>query len=284
MVGSGADIPTLPRRPEGVEEGGARPVHRRACTSPSRRTRPTPRSASSSRSCATSRSTSSPPTTPWAIAASRRRSCRSPWSGRSASWRISPSTAAASSSASSTHAPSGVGRRVRREDLGAVLSQVRPQPPGRHRGPRGNDQAGAHARQHRRRHRPPAERGDAEADGGARGFTPRRHRPRAPLQTGRSDVALSAAILDRYVGEYTTPAGAIVTFRREGTTLFVKLPGANPEVPLGARSEIRFGDPQARVFEFHVDGQGKVTGALMEQGPQPLKLLWSGSRTASPSA
>jgi aryl-alcohol dehydrogenase-like predicted oxidoreductase len=86
-------------------------------------------------------------------------------------------------------------------------------------------------------------------------------------------VVLSAAILDRYVGEYTTPAGAIVTFRREGTTLFVKLPGSTPEVPLGARSEIRFGDPQARVFEFHVDGQGKVTGALMEQGPQPLKLL-----------
>jgi aryl-alcohol dehydrogenase-like predicted oxidoreductase len=86
-------------------------------------------------------------------------------------------------------------------------------------------------------------------------------------------VVLSAAILDRYVGEYTTPAGAIVTFRREGTTLFVKLPGSSPEVPLGARSEIRFGDPQARVFEFHVDGQGKVTGALMEQGPQPLKLL-----------
>ena len=93
--------------------------------------------------------------------------------------------------------------------------------------------------------------------------------PPGPLKA----VELSAAILDRYVGEYTTPAGAIVTFRREGTTLFVKLPGTNPEVPLGARSEIRFGDPQARVFEFHVDGQGKVTGALMEQGPQPLKLL-----------
>ena len=93
--------------------------------------------------------------------------------------------------------------------------------------------------------------------------------PPGPLKA----VELSAAILDRYVGEYTTPAGAIVTFRREGTTLFVKLPGSNPEVPLGARSEIRFGDPQARVFEFHVDGQGKVTGALMEQGPQPLKLF-----------
>ena len=86
-------------------------------------------------------------------------------------------------------------------------------------------------------------------------------------------VELSPAILDRYVGEYTTPTGAIVTFRREGTTLFVKLPDPNPEVPLTARSEIRFGTPQSRVFEFHVDAQGKVTGAMMEQGPQPLKLV-----------
>ena len=93
--------------------------------------------------------------------------------------------------------------------------------------------------------------------------------PPGPLKA----VTLSAAVLDRYVGEYTTPTGAIVTFRREGTTLFVRMPGANSEVPLGARSEIRFGDPNARVFEFHVDSQGKVTGALMEQGPQPLKLV-----------
>ncbi len=93
--------------------------------------------------------------------------------------------------------------------------------------------------------------------------------PPGPLKA----VTLSAAVLDRYVGEYTTPTGAVATFRREGTTLFVKMPGANAEVPLGARSEIRFGDPNARVFEFHVDSQGKVTGALMEQGPQPLKLV-----------
>ena len=86
-------------------------------------------------------------------------------------------------------------------------------------------------------------------------------------------VELSAAVLDRYVGEYTTPTGAVFTFRREGTALFMKPPGTNPEVPLTARSEIRFGTPQSRVVEFHVDGQGKVTGALMEQGPQPLKLV-----------
>jgi aryl-alcohol dehydrogenase-like predicted oxidoreductase len=93
--------------------------------------------------------------------------------------------------------------------------------------------------------------------------------PPGPLKA----VELPAAVLDRYVGEYTTPAGSIVTFRRDGTTLFVKLPNAGQEVPLAARSEIRFGDPQNRVFEFHVDAQGKVTGALMEQGAQPLKLV-----------
>jgi aryl-alcohol dehydrogenase-like predicted oxidoreductase len=86
-------------------------------------------------------------------------------------------------------------------------------------------------------------------------------------------VELSAAVLDRYVGEYTTPAGAVFTFRREGTTLFMKPPGNNPEVALLPRAEIRFGTAQGRVVEFHVDAQGKVTGAFMEQGPQPLKLV-----------
>ena len=55
------------------------------------------------------------------------------------------------------HAPSGVGRRVRREDVGAVLPQVRHQPPGRHRGPHGDEQGDAHAREHRRRQRAAAE-------------------------------------------------------------------------------------------------------------------------------
>ena len=41
---------------------------------------------------------------------------------------------------------------------------------------------------------------------------------------------MSAAILDRYVGDYTAASGFTATFRRDGTTLFVK-PGANPEVP-----------------------------------------------------
>jgi aryl-alcohol dehydrogenase-like predicted oxidoreductase len=93
--------------------------------------------------------------------------------------------------------------------------------------------------------------------------------PPGPLRA----VELPAAVLDRYVGEYTTPDGSVISFRREGTTLFMKPPGTNPEVPLAARGEIRFGTPQGRVVEFHVDGQGNVTGAFMEQGPQPLKLV-----------
>ena len=77
-------------------------------------------------------------------------------------------------------------------------------------------------------------------------------------------IALPAAVLDRYVGEYKAASGFTATFRREGTTLFVK-PGTNPEAPLIARSETRFQDPRGPFFEFQLDAQGKVTGAVLEQ-------------------
>ena len=58
-----------------------------------------------------------------------------------------------------------------------------------------------------------------------------------------------------------------------GTTLFVK-PGTNPEAPLLARSETRFQDPRGPFFEFQLDGQGKVTGAVLEQqGPQGTQRI-----------
>ena len=86
-------------------------------------------------------------------------------------------------------------------------------------------------------------------------------------------VAVSAAILDRYVGEYKAASGFTATFRRDGTTLFVK-PGTNPEAPLIARSETRFQDPRGPFFEFQLDGQGKVTGAVLEQqGPQGTQRI-----------
>jgi diketogulonate reductase-like aldo/keto reductase len=88
-------------------------------------------------------------------------------------------------------------------------------------------------------------------------------------------VAVPVAILDRYVGEYKSASGFIAIIRREGTTLFVK-PGNNPEAPLIARSETRFQDPRGPFFDFQVDAQGKVTGAVLEQngpkGPQKIPL------------
>jgi diketogulonate reductase-like aldo/keto reductase len=92
-----------------------------------------------------------------------------------------------------------------------------------------------------------------------RGSPPPQPAPEGP------EVALSAAILDRYVGEYKAAgSGSIFAFRRDGTTLFVK-PGTNAEAPLAARSETRFSDPRGPVFEFQLDGQGKVTGAYLVQ-------------------
>jgi len=96
--------------------------------------------------------------------------------------------------------------------------------------------------------------------------------PDAPVTTPQAPppVSVPAAILDRYVGEYAGPSGIILSFRRGGTTLLVK-PGDNPEIPLVARSETRFAVGPI-VIEFQVDGQGKVTGAVMEQGPQRIPL------------
>jgi hypothetical protein len=114
----------------------------------------------------------------------------------------------------------------------------------------GTTKAHAHARQHRRRHRPPAGRGDAEAHGGVHRCTPH-----------------------RYVGEYSAASGFTATIRRDGATLFVK-PGTNPEAPLNARSETRFQDPRGPILEFQLDAQGKVTGAILEQqGPQGTQRI-----------
>jgi aryl-alcohol dehydrogenase-like predicted oxidoreductase len=78
-------------------------------------------------------------------------------------------------------------------------------------------------------------------------------------------IAVPAATLDRYVGEYAAATGSFVaTFRRDGTRFFVK-PGNNPETPLNARTETRFQDPRGPIFEFLLDAQGNVTGVVLEQ-------------------
>ena len=98
--------------------------------------------------------------------------------------------------------------------------------------------------------------------------------PKPPLPaSAQPGIALSVAILDRYVGEYKAASGFIAIFRRDGDRLFVK-PGNNPEVPMNARSETRFQDPRGPIFEFQLDPQGKVTGAILEQsGPQGVQRM-----------
>jgi hypothetical protein len=96
--------------------------------------------------------------------------------------------------------------------------------------------------------------------------------PGAPNPAGPV-VTVSAAVLDRYVGEYRSAAGFTAIIRRDGDKLMVK-PGNNPEAELIARSETRFQDPRGPFFEFQVDGQGKVTGAVLEQqGPQGTQKI-----------
>ena len=96
-----------------------------------------------------------------------------------------------------------------------------------------------------------------------------------PKASQEPAVVLSATTLDRYVGEYTYAATAqTVTVRRDGDRLFLKVSGNIPEGPLVARSETRFGVPWPdSTIEFQLDGQGKVTGAMVEQfGGQRIPL------------
>ena len=93
----------------------------------------------------------------------------------------------------------------------------------------------------------------------------------APQAPQGPAVALSAAILDRYVGQYKAESGFTMTFRRDGTALLVR-PGQMPEATLIARSETRFQDPRGPNMEFQLDAAGKVTGLVLEQGPQRIPL------------
>jgi hypothetical protein len=87
---------------------------------------------------------------------------------------------------------------------------------------------------------------------------------RIPLEPA-AKLAVPPAVLDRYVGQWMMASGTVLTFRRDGTTLFVK-PGTMAEIALNARSETRFQDPRGPAFEFQVDAGGTVTGLILEQG------------------
>jgi aryl-alcohol dehydrogenase-like predicted oxidoreductase len=85
-------------------------------------------------------------------------------------------------------------------------------------------------------------------------------------------VELPAAVLDRYVGEYEFPTGMTLTVRREGVGLAAG-PTGQEEIALSTLSETRFaipGGPQG--IEFQLDGEGTVTGLLLDQPTgQPIQ-------------
>jgi aryl-alcohol dehydrogenase-like predicted oxidoreductase len=87
-------------------------------------------------------------------------------------------------------------------------------------------------------------------------------------------IALSAAILDRYVGEYQhEAAGTMVTVRRDGDRLLVKVQTRSfAEEHFLARSETRF-ESTPFAIEFQLDGQGRVTGAVWEAFKSRIPLV-----------
>jgi aryl-alcohol dehydrogenase-like predicted oxidoreductase len=82
-------------------------------------------------------------------------------------------------------------------------------------------------------------------------------------------LVLSAAVLDRYVGEYRTSSGTLLNFRRYGTMLVAKV-GSNPDTAIHARSETRF-QLGPDFIEFQLDGTGRATGLIHEQGSQRVQ-------------
>ena len=75
-------------------------------------------------------------------------------------------------------------------------------------------------------------------------------------------------------GRATVTAGWLMTYLRKNCAhVFASKSAAHSgRGVLLARSETRFQDPRGPFFEFQLDGQGKVTGAILEQGEQRIPL------------
>jgi aryl-alcohol dehydrogenase-like predicted oxidoreductase len=96
--------------------------------------------------------------------------------------------------------------------------------------------------------------------------------PAAQPAAATHAVQLPAATLDRYVGEYEFPTGMTLNVRREGAGL-AAAPAGQQVTALSTLSETRFaipGGPQG--IEFQVDGDGTVTGLLLDQ-PNGQRIL-----------
>ena len=84
----------------------------------------------------------------------------------------------------------------------------------------------------------------------------------------QGSIVLSAAVLDRYAGEYRTVSGRSMTFRRYGTMLVAKVE-PDPERVIYGQTETRFRFG-AGFIEFQLDSAGKATRVVYENGGQRI--------------
>lgn len=93
----------------------------------------------------------------------------------------------------------------------------------------------------------------------------RRFEGEGPVPKERKEIAVDAAILDRYAGRYELAPGFILTVTREGSSLFTQATG-QPKFPLFAETEkdffLKVVDAQ---ITFVADEKGKVTKLILHQ-------------------
>lgn len=94
-----------------------------------------------------------------------------------------------------------------------------------------------------------------------------------PSASVATPIAVSPAVLDRYVGRYELAPGTVASVERAGDGLQLKLPGM--VVPLVASSDSTFGTPQLPwtiVFRPRADGRAELfaAGAGMDAAAAPL--------------
>lgn len=94
--------------------------------------------------------------------------------------------------------------------------------------------------------------------------------PAPPPRAARTAASLAPAELDRVVGRYTMPSGAMLTIMRRRTGLAAQLTG-QPPAPIFAEAPLRFFyrvvDAQLR---FTADAGGAVTGMELDQNGRTL--------------
>src|SRR5688572_6603322 len=95
---------------------------------------------------------------------------------------------------------------------------------------------------------------------------------RAPRIEGEpvqpKEIALDAAVLDRYVGEYQLAPGLVMTIRREGSRMFAQLTG-QPSIEIFASAEREFFYKMVNAqLTFEVGAAGPATAIVLHQNGQ----------------